>query len=321
MQLLRFVSAEFAMQIAQKTKKYLACSQPDKDWAIQKIVRLLVADEVIPAFSSSVIKLGHLTSNPTVSMNDIREVIELDPGLSSDCIKVASSVGFAAHRISSIQQALMLIGVEEIRRIAFSVGVMEKFDGFRDNVNWGDFWLHSVLVARLTEKVAGAYRPCSGSEYLAGLLHDCGKILLEKHFPEQFDSIVSSAKYRKCSHVMVERDIIGVTHAQIGGAICDILQAHNEVIQAVWHHHGPFVSATGLPNNSKFLAACIAVGDALANYAQANISGARIMDKNKLFEQLPEWRFLSQYHMTYGLQLDLEAEVVAAAQDLKAFSG
>ncbi len=309
------------MHIPQELKKYLACNQPDKEWAIRKVARLLGADEVIPAFSSSVIKLGHLTSNPGVSMSDIREVIELDPGLSSDCIKVASSVGFSAHRISSIQQALMLIGMEEIRRIAFSVGVMEKFDGFRSDVDWGNFWLHSVLVARLTEKVAGAYRPCTGAEYLAGLLHDCGKILLEKYFPEQFDTIVYSAKRRKCSHVMVERDVVGVTHAQIGGAICDILQAHNEVIQAVWHHHGPFVSNAGLPDNSKFLSACVAVGDALANYAQANISGARIMNENMPFEQLPEWRFLSQYHMTYGLKLDLEAEVVAAAQDLKAFSG
>ena len=309
------------MHIPQELKKYLACNQPDKEWAIRKVARLLGADEVIPAFSSSVIKLGHLTSNPGVSMSDIREVIELDPGLSSDCIKVASSVGFSAHRISSIQQALMLIGMEEIRRIAFSVGVLEKFEGFRSDVDWGNFWLHSVLVARLTEKVAGAYRPCTGAEYLAGLLHDCGKILLEKYFPEQFDAIVYSAKRRKCSHVMVERDVVGVTHAQIGGAICDILQAHNEVIQAVWHHHGPFVSNAGLPDNSKFLSACVAVGDALANYAQANISGARIMNENMPFEQLPEWRFLSQYHMTYGLKLDLEAEVVAAAQDLKAFSG
>jgi len=308
------------MQVPQKLKRYLACTQPDKEWAVRKVTSLLETDEVIPAFSSSIIKLGHLTSNPGVSMDDIREVIELDPGLSSDCIKVASSVGFAAHRISSIQQALMLIGMEEIRRIAFSVGVMEKFEGFRGDVDWGNFWLHSVLVARLTEKVAGAYRPCTGAEYLAGLLHDCGKIILEKYFPKEFDNVVYKAKRRKCSHVMVERDVVGITHAQIGGAVCDVLQAHNEVVQAVWHHHGPFISASGLPDNSKFLAACVAVGDALANYAHANITGARVMRENTNFEQLPEWQFLKQYHMTYGLKLDLESEVVAATEDLKAFN-
>ncbi len=308
------------MQAQEKLKRYLACNQPDKAWAVSKVISLLKTDGVIPAFSSSIIKLGHLTSNPSVSMNEIREVIELDPGLSSDCIKVASSVGFAAHRISSIQQALMLIGMEEIRRIAFSMGVMEKFDGFRDDVNWGRFWLHSVLVARLTEKVAGAYRPCTGSEYLAGLLHDCGKIIFEKYFPQEFDKVLYKAKQRKCSHVVVERDVVGVTHAQIGGAVCDVLQAHNEVIQAVWHHHGPFVGMSGMPDNSKFLAAWVAVGDALANYAQANIAGARVMREDTTFEQLPEWRFLKQYHMTYGVQLDLESEVAAAAEDLKAFN-
>ena len=175
------------MRVPQKFNRYLACTQPDKEWAVRKVISLLETDEVIPAFSSSIIKLGYLTSNPGVSMDDIREVIELDPGLSPDCIKVASSVGFAAHRISSIQQALMLIGMEEIRRIAFSVGVLEKLEGFRSDIDWGNFWLHSVLVARLTEKVAGAYRPGTGAEYLAGLLHDCGKIILEKYW-ESFDN-------------------------------------------------------------------------------------------------------------------------------------
>ena len=81
-----------------------------------------------------------------------------------------------------------------------------------------------------------------------------------------------------------------------------------------------FCQSRGQPDNSKFLAACVAVGDALANYSQVNISGARIMDESVPFDQLPEWRFLGQYQMTYGLDLDLEAEVAAAQEDLKAFS-
>ena len=177
-----------------------------------------------------------------------------------------------------------------------------------------------MLVGQLTEKVAEAYRPSTGAEYLAGLLHDCGKIFLERYFADEFGEILLAAGRRSCSHVEVEPEFIGVTHAQVGAAICSSLQAHIEVIRAVWHHHGPFVNPEGQPDNSKFLAACVAVGDALANYSQVNISGARIMDESVPFDQLPEWRFLGQYQMTYGLDLDLEAEVAAAQEDLKAFS-
>ena len=304
----------------EKLEKYLFCKH-DKLWVKQKLQLLLARDAVIPPFSAAAIKLGQLVRKEDVTMEDISEVIEMDPGLSADCVRVASSVGFAARRISSVQQALMLIGMKQIRRIAFAMGVMKKFEHLKSQVDWDIFWLHSVLVARLTEKVAEAYRPSTGSEYLSGLLHDCGKLLLEHYFPEEFDAIVIRATERASGHAVVEEEFIGVTHAQIGAAICECLQAHIEVIRAVWHHHDPFnTRLDDRPDNSKFLAACVAVGDALANYSQANIFGARIMDENVPFDQLPEWRFLGQYQMTYGLELDLETEVAAAQEDLKAFN-
>ena len=215
----------------------------------------------------------------------------------------------------------MLIGMKQISRIAFTMGVMKKFEHLKSHVDWDMFWLHSVLVARLSEKVAEAYRPSTGSEYLSGLLHDCGKLLLERYFPEEFDAIVIRATERSSGHAVVEKEFIGVTHAQIGAAICECLQAHIEVIRAVWFHHDPFSTRLdGRPDNSKFLAACVAVGDALANYTQVNIFGARIMDENIPFDQLPEWKFLTQYQRTFGMELDLDVELAAAREDLKAFS-
>ena len=310
------------MSDPEKLEKYLHCEAPEKKWVQQKLQMLLARDAVIPPFSAAAIKLGQLVRNENVTMEEVAKVIEMDPGLSSDCIRVASSVGFAARRISSIQQALMLIGMKQISRIAFAMGVMKKFEHLKSQVDWDKFWLHSVLVARLTEKVAEAYRPSTGSEYLSGLLHDCGKLLLEHYFPDEFDAVVIRATERACGHVVVEKEFIGVTHAQIGAAICECLQAHIEVIRAVWHHHDPFdTTLQGQPDNSKFLAACVSVGDALANYSQVNIFGARIMDENIPFDQLPEWKFLNQYQMSYGLELDLEAEVAGAEEDLKAFSG
>jgi hypothetical protein len=64
----------------------------------------------------------------------------------------------------------------------------------------------------------------------------------------------------------------------------------------------------------------VAVADALANYTQTNIFGARVMDENIPFDQLPEWKFLGQYQMTYGLELDLEAELEGAREDMAAFN-
>ena len=111
-------------------EQYLVCNFPDKEWVGQKVIQILDSDGAIPAFSSAAIKLGELTRDQDISMDDIKSVIEMDPGLSSDCIKVASSAGFGARRISSIQQALMIIGMEQIKRIAFAMGVMKSFNPF-----------------------------------------------------------------------------------------------------------------------------------------------------------------------------------------------
>ena len=117
---------------------------------------LLSGEAIIPPFSAAAIKLGQISRDENCQMEDVGEVIQMDPGLASDVIKVASSVGFAARRISSIDQALMLIGMSEIRRIAFAMGVMKNFEHLKSQVDWGTFWLHSILVARLTERVASA---------------------------------------------------------------------------------------------------------------------------------------------------------------------
>ena len=88
----------------------------------------------------------------------------------------------------------------------------------------------------------------------------------------------------------------------------------------MWFHHDPFdASLNGQPDNSKFLAACVAVADALANMAQVNIAGAK--ENNLPFDQLPEWAYLNQFQMSYGLDLDLEGELAKAQEDMSAFAG
>jgi HD-like signal output (HDOD) protein len=301
-----------------KLAQYLTVSDPSKAWVAERLIYLMTQATVIPSFSAAAIKLGQLARDENATVDDLAAVIEMDPGLASRCVQVASSAGYAARRIASIHQALMLLGMNKIRQIAYTVGVMGKFTHLKAKVDWDAFWMHSILVARLTDRVASAFRPASGSEYLAGLLHDSGKLVLEHYFPDDFDRIVLRATERACGHAKVEHEFIGMTHAQIGAAVCECLQAHVEVLRAVWFHHDPFSSGLeGQPDASKFLAACVAVGDALANMAQMNIAGAKESDVP--FDQLPEWVYLNQFQMSYGLDLDLEGEMAKTREDLSLF--
>mgnify|MGYP003729861327 FL=1 len=81
-------------------------------------------------------KLAQISRDENCQMEDVGAIIQMDPGLASDVIRVASSVGFAARRISSIDQAMMLIGMQQIRRIAFAMGVMKNFEHLRKFVTF-----------------------------------------------------------------------------------------------------------------------------------------------------------------------------------------
>lgn len=76
--------------------------------------------------------------------------------------------------------------------------------------------------------VAAGFRQATGTEYLAGLLHDSGKLMIEHHFPTEFEAILQRAWSARCGHFAAEREVLGLDHAQIGAAICHCLGVHPE---------------------------------------------------------------------------------------------
>lgn len=299
--------------------KYLAVSSPSHKWVKDKVVYLLTTGSSIPSFSAAAQKLSYLTQNPKTSIEEISGVISMDPGLATRCVGVASSAYYGARTIDSIDQALMMIGLEEVRRIAFTVGVMDSFSHLRIKIDWDRFWMHSILVARLTHKMASAFRECTGAEYLAGLVHDIGKLFIEHYFPREFEKIIMRSLERKCGHSKIELEVLGIDHTQIGAAVCDVLKVDSQIINAVWSHHNPLYPM--IPEDpveaGSFLPACVALADALANMGQISLGGEKQIDTP--FQSLPEWVFLNSFEMVYGLELDLQKEISEAAEDLKAF--
>ena len=258
-----------------------------------------------------------MVRDENLTLDDLGEVISLDPGLAARCVRVAGSVAYRGRNISTINEALLMIGMEKIRRIALTVGVMDTLSHLRIKIDWQRFWLHSVLVARLTEKVAGAFRDVTGMEYLAGLLHDIGKLILEHYFPREFETIVLRSMERQSGHAKVEMDLLGLDHTQIGAAMCECLKTHPHILQAVRFHHDALHPAhTGNPDgDGGFLSACINVADVLANLGDVNIGGEKPLLHP--FVELPEWKYLNQWFNCRGLDLDLAHEIELAEADIK----
>lgn len=301
-----------------KLEAHLEVSQSAKQPVKERILYLLGREGVVPSFSEAAIKLCSLTQNENASLDDFGKVISMDAGLATRCIYVAGSVGFAARPIESIAQALTLIGVREIRRIAFAVATIDSFSHFRSNVDWKRFWLHNILVARLSERVTEIFRQPSGMEYLSGLLHDIGKLVLERYFPDEFNRCVVAAIQNHQRFHEVERELIGLDHCQIGAAVCECLQVHPHVTRAIRFHHealDPDHVRDPLSDGG-FLAAAVSLADTIAHKLVPYVAGG---PKASEIESMPEWLFLQQLGGGAINDIDFEAELQQAEEDLDAF--
>lgn len=304
-----------------KSGKYLEVNDPTKSWVKERVVESLTTDLVGLSFSEAALQLCAMSQNENATMEEFAQVISLDPALTTRSIQVAGSIGFCARPIDNIDQALAMIGVQEIRRIAFAVGTMDAFSQFKDKIDWKRFWFHDVLVARLTDKVAACFRRPTGMEYLAGLLHDVGKLILERYFPREFEIVLAEGFKRQSDHAAIEKELLGLDHAQIGAALCDRLEIHPHILRAVLYHHDPLnVRHTEDPaGDGGFLAACIAVANRLAHVGTAPPGSTRTLTPP--VEDSAEWIFLNLLATVNRLHVNLAAEVQRTQEDLGAFLG
>ena len=258
-----------------------------------------------------------MANDESIDLDDMAAVVKLDQSLSARCLRVATNSVHGGRHLTNIPDALLLIGMVEIRKIALTLGVMENFNHLRIKINWQNFWLHSVLVARLTERLAGAFRDVTGMEYLAGLMHDIGKLILEHYFPREFESIVLRAMERRCGHAAAEFDLLGLDHTCIGATLCQCLNLHPHIVYAVrFHHQATHPAHTGDPNGDDgFLASCISVADTLANMGDVNIGGEKELAAS--LDEVVEWQYLNRFFSCRGLQLDLSEEIENAKTEIE----
>lgn len=281
----------------------------------QRLIETLVDKPVLPALSQSALRLVTLAENENSSLEEVEEVVSLDPGLVTRCLKVASTSAYSRKPISTIGDALMMLGQRQIRHIAFTIEVMNAFGKFSHSPSWREFWLHSLLTARLADTLARAFDQETGREYLAGLLHDAGEIILEREFPEAWNRARPVRPTDPDDTIKPELMHLGVHHATVGAALAQGFNLHPAIIRAIALHHDPPRKKRILKRKAEhrdFLPACLAMADWLAHIAVVSDPDE---DRIRPDEQ-PGWESLAAFKNTWTLDLDLGLELQNARRDL-----
>ena len=160
----------------------------DSQEKIKRIVHSIQDLPTLPVVANRVISL---IDNPQAGWSDVSRVIEHDQSLTANVLKLANSAYYGFSReISTIKQAVSLLGFNTISQLVMCASVFDMFKGGKTSVffNRKEFWKHSIACALASQIIAKKTDyPKSEIAFTGGLLHDIGKVALDKFFPEEME--------------------------------------------------------------------------------------------------------------------------------------
>lgn len=167
--------------------------------------------------------LIRLLEDPRATMRQLTDVIEVDPPLTGKILTRSNSVSsFPNRTIVDIEQAVLWMGLNNLKELALQQKVCELFTGGREIHGYSrlKLWRHCVAVAHFAKTlVRREFGDPGGMAYSAGLLHDIGLIAIDQLLEEQFLAILDRMAAHKLDITPCEQDILGFTHGQAGQAL------------------------------------------------------------------------------------------------------
>ena len=197
----------------------------------------------LPPFPATHAEILKLAKSDESSSDDLADKIQLDTGLLATVLKLANSsyYGFA-RKTDSLTEAVTRLGMEEVANLVMSAQVFQSLGGFQDGETGLDmkaFWQHSVGTAFISRAVAKKLQTEVDAAFLAGMLHDLGKIVLDHYFGEYYGAAVEMAAEGEVSIFEAEREVMGTTHAEVGGQLATDWNFSKNFLNTILHHHNP----------------------------------------------------------------------------------
>lgn len=228
----------------------------------ENLIQILDTISDLPTLPSVYLRINQLLQSPDSNVSAIARIIESDQAICSKVLRLVNSSFFGfSRRVTQVSHAVVLLGFNAIRNAVLSISVFESFKT-SDSTNFDrrDFWRHSIatgLIARCLARQLGIEQV--EEAFAGGILHDLGKLVLDKHLPAEFAQILSIARDQNCPVIEAERVILGTDHAEIGEYLMEQWQLPHVLVEMVALHHTPSIL-----RSNPTLVSLVHIGDVLA---------------------------------------------------------
>ncbi len=262
---------------------------------IEQIKRVVARIESLPSMPSLYQRLVELLDSPEVSIQEVGQTIAQDLAMTTKVLHLVNSSFFGLHRtVSDPVRAVNYLGLETVKALVLTVHVFTTFGDSIRGFSLNREWEHGMQVGSLAKQIMKAEDAPAAmvdQTFIAGLLHDVGKIVLASELGEEYREIVETVNRDNVTYEEAEFEKIGAAHAEVGAFLLGLWGLPGEVMEAVNYHHRPMESAMG--------AFGVLTAVHLANFFAWQCDSGRFdvdgvcmpyIEKLGLADRLPVWR-------------------------------
>lgn len=269
----------------------------------------------MPSLSTTVTKVLSVCNSPATSANDLNKVVSLDPVLTGNVLKLINSAYYSIRdQVTSLTQAIIMLGLNTIRNLALSTAVLGAVGNriASKNYDMDKFWTHCICTGVTAKAIAletGVPSAYWEGYFVAGLLHDLGKIPLMHCFQNEYKKIAAFADQKKMPLITVEKAILGITHEETGKLIAEKWKLQGDIYQAICFHHHPQKA----DQDSLKIVSSVTLADLFGN-CLLNKQAMDAMPDNPIVINA-----LEQLNLTGSILLNLEENILQEIENAKVF--
>jgi len=232
----------------------------------------------MPAFPHSVNKILQLTTDINCSPKALVQVIDHDPVMTIKILKLVNSAYFGlSKKIVSIKQGVVILGINTLKNLAITITAMGMLpQNSNSKFNSNHFLLHSLGTATLARLLSQRLKVSAkeASDYfVAGLLHDFGKVVLVQFTPEKMEKALLKSSTEGIPLFQAETETIGSDHTELGGLLAEKWQLPTDLVISLREHHKPITRG-----DTAKMRDCVIAANAIVKRVEFGHSGNSIID-------------------------------------------
>lgn len=247
--------------------------------------KLVASSSSLAPLPVAVSKLNELADNPDTTIEQIDAIVTLDPVLTAQILKVANSAFYGfSKQINTIRQALIILGFRTLRNIAIGSSLLsyqEKIN-YPPPLNANDFWLHSLATACISKVVSKHLKIHDADEmFVIGLIHDIGKLILLKSYPNEYQQIIEEARFghNRSLHTL-EESFFGCHHGMVGQEVCVQWNFPQIYALAARYHHESHLDAHPIQPHDKMVISILRFSNNLSKILMKGYGGNCMIEPN-----------------------------------------